>query len=188
MGTLGCRRGGVDFLPVSQKLPWATIGWFTAAQTSATKTVIASLIDSCHTPQMMVHIFENSQVHDAVTTTIVRVLGSKSKAVVGQLTIVDTNILRASRSDMVAVARTLAGSATSANLPTEGDELFPPWQTNDLVAACWGWLFIFLAAACPLYVLRCLWLCCCQGACSKRTDDFEELSDLDHGNQPFSGH
>lgn len=177
--SLDVHRGTVDFFPGSQSVRWATIGWFTESKKSGQKTAMVSLVDQCDTPQMMLHIFENPKVHDAVLNTVAETLEAGSEAIVGQLKVVCSNVVRGT---------VPTSTASPGSMPREKEVLFPPWKTQDMVAAAWGWFFIFVMCACPLMVLRCLWLCCCKGLCRRKGDrgEFLELSELEE--DEFTGH
>mmetsp|Transcript_18214 Transcript_18214/g.37240 ORF Transcript_18214/g.37240 Transcript_18214/m.37240 type:complete len:255 (-) Transcript_18214:194-958(-) len=174
--TLGHQRSSVNIVPGEQKLTWATIGWFSASQRQGTKATIASLLDECDTPQMTLHIFENLEVHNAIVQTITGTLAPDSKAIVGELKVMCTNVVRGTAADTSADA-----------LTAQSEKLFPPWETKDTVAACWGWLFIAAACACPLMLFR---QCCCRNGGGRKSgfghDEFPDSDD--DGGAPFSGH
>jgi hypothetical protein len=172
--SLGHHRGTVDLYEGSHLVKWATIGWFEATKVPGIKTMVASLVEYCDTPGIMVRVFDNPKVHSEIVKAVTYALGvtgtlgKTHRSIAGQLRVLSTNVVRATAVD---------------GIPTT-PVLFPPWQTEDSVAAFWGWLFILLTCCCPLMLLRGLWLCCCK-LCGKGEYDSPPGEDESY---EFDGH
>lgn len=124
--SLDHKPGRTNLLNTGQVAPWLPASWKTAVESTggAPSTMAAGLITDCSMVGFMSDIFKNPKVHATIVDTILSFLAetdANSKAVVGKLSVIATNVVSASSAVSAPAAPSALPATTSlaATSPTK---------------------------------------------------------------------